>query len=225
MALVGASQNLWTGPAVTFTKIDFADWTLEENQDRLTTGVWITRANNQGIFNAAVEPAFDRVERTSPEGTEWAFGSIADGIENLTFTTWHLTNVEPTHQQLGVKKVLHLIEEDIYIDVTFTQWTQGGGGSGTGMGGGFSYERSTDPATGFNDLASETISIYPNPSSGVFFMKHIKRPVEYQLFNLIGVLVEEGVAAPNKAVQLDVEDGTYFLKTKTGTVMKLIIRA
>ena len=38
----------------------------------------------------------------------------------------------------GENFVLHLIEEDIYLDVRFLSWT-----SGNGAGGGFSYERST----------------------------------------------------------------------------------
>ena len=36
---------------VYFTKENNADWTLEENQDRISETVWLTRANNQGLFN------------------------------------------------------------------------------------------------------------------------------------------------------------------------------
>ena len=35
----------------TFTKTDYADWTLEGNQDRITDNVWITRQNNRGLYN------------------------------------------------------------------------------------------------------------------------------------------------------------------------------
>ena len=41
------------GDTVTFTKADSADWTLPENQDRITDNVWITRKHNQSIFNIA----------------------------------------------------------------------------------------------------------------------------------------------------------------------------
>ena len=44
------AQTIWNGPTTTFTKANNADWTLESNQDRITSAVWITRANNQGIF-------------------------------------------------------------------------------------------------------------------------------------------------------------------------------
>ena len=36
-----------------FTKQDSADWTLPENQDRITSSIWITRKHNQSIFNIA----------------------------------------------------------------------------------------------------------------------------------------------------------------------------
>ena len=42
----------------------------------------------------------------------------------------------------GVDAVVHLITEDIYIDIRFLSWTTGNGQGGTG-GGGFSYMRST----------------------------------------------------------------------------------
>ena len=145
------AQTFWTGPKVKFSKANFADWTLEANQDRITDSVWITRADRSGIFNIAREAGFNRESRSSPIGTEWAVGQIADGIENLEFTTWVATNSNPPPEELNINKVLHLIEEDIYIDIKFTAWTPGGGGSGTGMGGGFAYERSSPGPDTDND--------------------------------------------------------------------------
>jgi hypothetical protein len=43
---------------------------------------------------------------------------------------------------LNIDAVVHLITDDIYIDITFLDWTPGIGGGG----GGFVYERSTIPA-------------------------------------------------------------------------------
>ncbi len=56
------STFTFTGDVVcttTFTKSNNADWTLEANQDRITDNVWITRANNSGIFNIATETEAD----------------------------------------------------------------------------------------------------------------------------------------------------------------------
>lgn len=139
----GYGQTIWGGPKMVFEKADSVDWSLEENQDRITDSVWITRQNNQGIFNIRLESSFNRENRTSPLGTEWANGKIEDGLENLSFTTWQASKLNSSSLEVGVDKVLHLLSEDIYLDIKFLSWTAGGGGSGTGLGGGFSYERST----------------------------------------------------------------------------------
>ncbi len=128
-----SGQTVWTGPPTTFTKVDFADWTLQEHQDRMTDNVWITRANAQGIFNINVE---DGYTLTSPADTEWAFGSAADW-ENLTFQTWFDWHGGSPPSVIDVAAVVHLITDDIYLDITFLSWTSGGGG------GGFSCRRST----------------------------------------------------------------------------------
>ncbi len=156
----GYGQTIWNGPKIVFEKADSADWLLEENQDRITDSIWITRQNNRGIFNIKLESSFDRDNRTSPLGTEWANGKIEDGIENLRFTTWHQTKLNSSAFEVGIDKVLHIISEDIYIDIKFLSWTSGGGGSGTGFGGGFSYQRST-PLTTSNEMgiAKNTLRI------------------------------------------------------------------
>jgi|GEM_PF-808148 len=143
LSLPSNSQTLWTGPSIIFEKADYVDFTIPENQDRITNLVWITRDENGGIFNIRQEDSFDRVNRTSPLGTEWANGKISEGIENLEFTTWFESKTGSSTMEVGKDKVLHIIAEDIYIDVKVLSWTPGGGGSGTGFGGGFSYERST----------------------------------------------------------------------------------
>ena len=40
---------------VVFIKPDSADWTLPENQDRITDSVWITRKDIQSLFNIVQE--------------------------------------------------------------------------------------------------------------------------------------------------------------------------
>ncbi|NUN69346.1 MAG: VCBS repeat-containing protein, partial [Bacteroidetes bacterium] len=124
---------------ITFEKSDYADWTQEANQDRITDAVWITRKNSQGIFNISAQSGYNN---TAPSGTEWAAGSIADGVENLTFGTWHNTTLNTWGDKpnmVGQAMVLHLIDEDIYIDITFNSWTD------NSNGGGFSYTRGASP--------------------------------------------------------------------------------
>ncbi len=129
-----SSFIIYTGDLITFTKPDGADPSDEANQDRITDNVWITRGNNGGqIYNAVTESA--STQATSPADTEWALGTTADGIENLTFAEFR-TTIQPK-EAVDKDMVLHLITDDVYIDIKFTSWSQGNGGSG----GGFSYQR------------------------------------------------------------------------------------
>ena len=127
------SSNIWSGPMVQFSKEDGADFSQESNQDRITSNVWITRGNAGQIFNIAKENS--AVKADSPVGTLWAKGNI-DNIDNLTF--------EPFRQAVGQPKavvgsdlVLYLVDDDIYLSVKFTSWSQG-------QKGGFAYERSSE---------------------------------------------------------------------------------
>jgi autotransporter-associated beta strand protein len=133
---------VWTGPTTTFTDIAGSDPTQAVNQDRLTSNVWIARGSLQGIYNAEKESGFTHF--VSPKDTEWADGTTA-GYASLTYTDWNtwakIDHAGPP-STVGVNAVMHLITDDIYLDVTFTSW----GGSA----GGFAYERSTPASTSSN---------------------------------------------------------------------------
>lgn len=135
---------------ISFSKAGFADSTLAANQDRITDSVWITRATSAGLFNASTETLFLR--STSPADTEWAWALagfnlgleiVASNYENLEFNTWvtaHGGSGGGPPSTVGVPGVLHLISEDIYIDIMFTNW-----GMTSESGGAFSYVRSSVP--------------------------------------------------------------------------------
>lgn len=134
-------NRVWQGATTTFTKSNGADWTLVENQDALTSNVILTRQDKRGLFNIVTEEEQVGIysETLSPADTEWARGTIANGIDNLTFDRFVGTlgnNVGDFI--LDGPLVLHLISDNIYIDVTFTSWSM------NDSGGGFSYERSTE---------------------------------------------------------------------------------
>ncbi len=132
---------VYSGLEFTYEYAGFGDLTLEENQDRITDNVWITRDLNQGIYNIAVEDSFTGGgnEPPSPTGTLWAFGTT-DEIESLTFLSWGETHNGNPRSMIGQNTVVYLQEDDIYIDLMFTAW-----GART-AGGSFSYVRSVVPA-------------------------------------------------------------------------------
>lgn len=157
VALVGAlaalpvtAATVWDGPTVSFSKPGNADPTLGQNQDRVTDLVFLTRGSRQGLYNAAAESAFAGVNGNSPAGTEWAFEGLggnptgdafsAQLFDNLEFDVWTASLGGERAVQgniLGRNGVLHLLSEDVYIGIEFTEWSSASGG------GAFSYDRTS----------------------------------------------------------------------------------
>ena len=127
------SSTIWTGSNKIFSKADGADHTQASNQDRLTSNVSITRANDGGqIFNIVKESSANK--NSSPAGTSWSIGSI-DNINSLSFTNFRSAVGKPK-DVVGKSLVMHLIDDNIYLSVKFTSWSDS-------QKGGFAYERST----------------------------------------------------------------------------------
>jgi hypothetical protein len=125
---------IWSGDPITVTKEDDADHTDPANQDALTERVILTRGDQGSLMNVVVETSADS---SSPAGTEWAIGRT-DDLDELEFDSLKGAANGDMKDVPGVSFVLHLIEDDIYVDVTFVSWTAGD------SGGGFRYERSTE---------------------------------------------------------------------------------
>jgi hypothetical protein len=143
-SVASADPLIYAGYAVTFHKGAFADESLPANQDFIVPGVRITRATTRGILNIAREGFFQ--DFVSPVGTAWAFrrnnpeGPIAaDNYAALAFEDWQTANGGAgggPPATVGENAVLHLLDQDVYLDVRFTSW-----GVGAGAGGAFGYER------------------------------------------------------------------------------------
>jgi hypothetical protein len=154
-----ADPIVWTGPSMTFTKPDFADFTLPGNQDRLTDNVWLTRRPTRPLFNVLLEDFADI--SVSPLDTEWAFGPTQPGNPGpITASNFANLVFEPFVAALAHKVgnnavpygpgVLHLISDDVYLDIRFKSWTQESGG-------GFSYIRSTPDQSPVPEPATATL--------------------------------------------------------------------
>lgn len=128
------------GPKVTFTKTNYGS-----EVDYLTSGsMEITRGNNRGIFNIALEPSYNEATNTAPSGSEWNSrytDSVNYGWDNLgnlssrAYDTWYNAVDGGPPSSVGEELVMHDTINDKYYLIKFTQWTPGGNG------GGFAYER------------------------------------------------------------------------------------
>ena len=121
---------------VVFTKADSADWTIEENQDRITDNVWITRKHNQSIFNIAVESGYSG-SSGSPVGTLWS-NSTSSTASPESYTNFVAMHGGSPSSIINDTVSLYLPDEGLYFDVTFTSYSGGPNG-----GGGFSYSRTS----------------------------------------------------------------------------------
>lgn len=101
----------------------------------------ITRGNQQGIYNSAIEGSFN--QSSSPANTVWSKGEGWQNLCNLssrTYRTWRnelwtdigMDQAWPTN--VGKEFIMKHTPTNRYWLVKFTQWTQGGGG-------GFTYTR------------------------------------------------------------------------------------
>jgi hypothetical protein len=144
------AETVWSGYDFSFVRASDVDGSLPENQDRITGNVWITRGNSQGIFNAREEPFYGSA---SPDDTEWATDINNPGAA-IASTNWTSLSFDPwitayggpgggnlPTRLIGRNAVVHLISDDIYLDLRFASWQAFGGG-------GFSYMRSLPPPTG-----------------------------------------------------------------------------
>ena len=217
------AQTEWTEPITTFINANTADWTLAFNQDRITSNVWITRANNQSLFNISdnTDTTSGDCSFSSPFDTEWSFVTIADGVNTLTFVTFlgsNFADCAPPSSVINQNAVLHLITDDIYIDIKFLSWSSGD------SGGGISYERSTDQTLSTNEFELENnIKLFPNPSSELIQISGLKENENYRIYNISGSEIKNGIVSNNEQIDIrNFSNGLYFLKFDNGNTIKFI---
>ena len=129
------SSREFPDETVVVTKPDSADWTLPENQDRISANVWITRKHNQSIFNIAQEDGYSGAAG-SPTGTLWADTTTA-AADAGSYTNFVGMHGGSSQSIINDTISLYLPQDSLYFDVVFTSYT------GQNNGGGFSYIRTS----------------------------------------------------------------------------------
>ena len=158
------SQTIWDGPMMTFTKQNFNNPSLENSQDRITDLVWLTRGGDNVLFNAKTQSSAPNNGYNSPEDTRWAEGDT-NNLSSLVFSDFKSAAPKSSNgtprvkNMVGKNYVVHLITDNIYIDLKMLSWQQGGGN-----GGGFSYESSTNPNLSVEFKNAVNVFVYPNPT-------------------------------------------------------------
>jgi hypothetical protein len=136
-----SSNYLVSGSEVTFTKRDYGT-----EQDIISSGVILTRANNRGLFNTLNETEYGS---NTPTGTEWNSMFLDKGVLNSvygwddlsdvttrTYTSFYLAcNASIGDNITNLELVMRDTTTNQYWKFEFHSWTQGD------AGGGFSYTR------------------------------------------------------------------------------------
>ncbi|MEZ5047641.1 MAG: hypothetical protein R2831_11695 [Chitinophagaceae bacterium] len=139
------SQTIWDSGSLTFVR------TSASQQDCIVPSTCLARQNTGVIYNAVDQTGGGGQGcNFTPSNTEWAYGEISD---------WNTLMYAPLYQTISCAPpsmvnnpmVLHLINEDIYLQVTFTYWAMMAGG-----GGDFTYTRTTGPSITNSTLTVNT---------------------------------------------------------------------
>jgi len=149
------ASTYWTGTNTAFFHPDGGA------ADVLTTHVALDRGESGGLYNTNMESG---PTLGSPKDTQWAVGTLAEFTNNpssLSFGNCPLEAGEHPPGDVGKTYVVHLTNEDVYLQLLLTNWG-GAGGSGPKT---FGYIRST-PAVTAPPATSVTIT---NPASGAVF--------------------------------------------------------
>ena len=115
--------------------------------------------------------------------------------------------------------VVHLITDNIYIDIKFTSW-----GQGSGAGGGFSYERSTDQSLSATEFeANSKLKLFPNPARQSVQVSGLTSNENFTIHNVLGLVVNKGIVSNNKRIDIrELANGMYFIKFDNGNAIKFI---
>ncbi len=119
-------QTIWDSGTVVFTK------TAVGQIDMLTANTHLTRGSDRPIYNNITESSASGCSWT-PGNTQWAYGNLANWSTLTYKNLFELNSCNPP-SMVNQPMVLHLLTEDIYLQITFTFWQQ--------RGGNFTYTRS-----------------------------------------------------------------------------------
>lgn len=189
------AQTLWSGPVTNFTQSD------SNLVDVLVPGaVSLTRAYSQWLYNPAAGDGGPAPG--TPTDTEWAFGTLDNyaGLYYRTFDSYRDGDLQTLLENNPM--VVHLINENIYLSVTFTSWPKDGGF--------FAYTRSTPVVTITNPTNGATFAAPANVTIDAT-AADTNGPVTNVSFFANGSLIGSSKKSPYQVTDPNLGAGDYAL--------------
>lgn len=159
-----ADPTFWTGSTTSFSHSPGGppdQWTSNHTGADSVNNVWISRGARQALFNAAAEPGWNA--GYSPSNTMWVVASgPLTSANTLTYDTFANAVGQPGNspgRSVGQTFFVHILPDDIYLQLTLTEWGNNDGGS-------FSYDRTTPAAV--TPPPTPTVGL-TNPAPGAVF--------------------------------------------------------
>ncbi len=217
LSLFSFGQTIWTGPKITFEKEGSDNPLLAAHQDRITDLVWLTRDNENVLFNAKTQTQAPDDGYNSPQDTRWAEGTTAN-LSSLTFSDFksaapkNSLNRPQVKDMVGKDYVLHLVTDNIYIDVKILTWKTRSEGAG------FSYERSTNQNLSSKTTTAQPMRIYPNPTAEFIQISGLSSSTGYSIYTILGSKENSGVLEVDNQINVNhLKKGVYLLTLDSGT--------
>lgn len=186
-APIGPNATYWVGTEVALGAALFDSVDGRYEVDSITSSVELRRGATGLLYNRVSELAY--ANGVSPVGVKFAFSglgpnaarpvinatAISEGTVVPVFSDMKTACANNTTNLIGVKGVMYLELDNIYVDVVFTRW------SGVQNTGGFSYTRATAISTATGPTTTVTI-VDRTTSGGVFKIDNfVVTPGTYEL--------------------------------------------
>lgn len=157
------------------------------------------------------------IEILEDETGDFSTISVSDDF-TVSFNGFDFDTPDIGHYIVGKKFGVWLVDDDIYLTLTFNSW-----GSGA-SGGAFTYTRSTEQSLSTSEFElKKNIKLFPNPSIEFIQVSGLTENENYRIYNILGAEIKNGTISNNEQIDIrDFTNGLYFLKFDNGNSIKFI---